>query len=156
MIRFALPVLATVLLLAGCTSAPPVPTPSGAPDGAAGCAPASPITNDGSFPEVRGTPTRGDTSLYGWIMADTNPIRVGSDVKVVWRMVGEGDLKVQLVAPDGTEHPLSWGPEEHGGSNYDRPGREWGTGFVLDAIGCWQLNFTTDTTEASVWLEPTS
>ena len=55
---------------------------------------------------------------------------------------------------DGTEHPLAWGPEEHGGSNYDRPGREWGTGFVLDAIGCWQLTFATDTTEASVWLEP--
>lgn len=158
MVRVVVAAFAVLLTLSGCTTAL-VPTPSpttteNTPDGAPGCAPASPISL--GLPEVRGTSTRGDTSLFGWIMADQSGIHTGSDIKIVWRMVGDGDLRVQLLAPDGTDHPLSWGPEEHGGSNYDRPGREWGTGIVLDSPGCWQLNFTTDTTAASVWFEATS
>lgn len=145
---------AVLLILSGCVaeSAPTSGLTANAtkPDGAPGCAPASPI--DGQ--EVRGTPTRGDTSLYGAIMTTQPGIHVGSNIKVVWRMVGKGDLRVQLIAPDGAERPLLFGPEEHGGSNYNRPGREWGTGFVLDRAGCWQMKFTTDTTAASVWLHP--
>ncbi|CAN5309264.1 hypothetical protein BH11ACT4_BH11ACT4_11400 [soil metagenome] len=150
---------------AGCTPGSPISpahtstsspdAPSLGPLGGAKCTPASPIRLGGSFPEVQGTPTRGDTSLYGWIMAEAPAIRTGNDLKIVWRMVGEGDLRVTLLAPDGTQHSLSWGPEEHGGSNYIRPGREWGTGLVFDATGCWELQFATDTRAASVWFEPT-
>jgi len=41
--------------------------------------------------------------------------------------------------PDGSAGRLSFGPEPHTGSSFARPGDEWGTGFVLDAPGCWEL-----------------
>ena len=138
------------------TASEATPAPILGPLGAPGCAPASPIGTDSAFPEVQGTPTQANnqTSLYGWIMAKgVPPIRVGVDVKVVWRMPGEGNLRVQLLNPDGAEKALAWGPEEHSGSNYVRPGREWGTGFVLNSPGCWELRLATDTTAAAVWID---
>jgi hypothetical protein len=163
-----------VALLAGCvnlgepqptsseTNQAPAPsetisTPTLGALGAPGCAPASPIAPDGS--EVQGTPEHRDdtTTLYGLFMSqDAVPVRAGADIKVVWRMPGEGDLRVSLVAPNSTKSDLAWGPEEHSTSNYLRPGREWGTGFNLGAPGCWELKLATDTTAASVWIDVTS
>jgi len=37
--------------------------------------------------------------------------------------------------------------------HYARPGREWGTGFVLSSPGCWELRLATDTTAAGVWID---
>lgn len=37
-----------------------------------------------------------------------------------------------------------WGPEEHMGSNWNRAGSEWGTGFRFPSPGCWQVVVTTD------------
>ena len=84
------------------------------------------------------------------------PVRAGEDFKVVWRMPGEGDLRVSVVAPDGEKTGLTWGPQEHSASDFLRPGREWGTGFNLAAPGCWELKLATDTTAASVWIDVTS
>ena len=63
----------------------------------------------------------------------------GSTNKMVVRMTGEGEMVAHLVAPDGSERALVWGPEQHGGSNFRRPGDEWGIGFAFDAPGCWQV-----------------
>jgi hypothetical protein len=57
------------------------------------------------------------------------------------RMTGGGQLSVHLIRPDGSEQPLAWGPDPHGGSSFDRPGDEWGIGFSPDEAGCWQIAF---------------
>lgn len=170
-----LPLLTILLCLAvsGCTegdavrSAPstdPLPgaeltpsTPPIGPLGAPGCDPASPMADGAGFPEIQGTPTEGDASVFGLVMmAGSTDFRVGIDVKIVWRMTGDGDLSAQLFDPDGAPEPLSWGPESHLSSTYTRPGREWGVGLVFDTPGCWELKLSTDTTAASVWMSVTS
>ena len=115
--------------------------------GASGCHPVSPVIHS----EVKGTTTNGE--LYGLIMTTRSPIRVGDEVKIVWRMTGTGDLRATLDAPDGEPVPLAWGPDEHSGSNYVRPGDEWGVGYVFDRAGCWHLGFARSDTGGDVWLQ---
>jgi hypothetical protein len=152
--------LSAVVGLAGCTGSEPTvrPTVSATtsaatlgPLGKPGCEPESPR----SAMEVQGTPGEPGTSLYGLVMVRAGEAldQVGVDVKVVWRMTGEGDLNVRLIDPDGQRKALAWGPEVHGGSTYHRPGNEWGTGFVLDQPGCWEIRLSTDTSHASVWVD---
>jgi hypothetical protein len=70
------------------------------------------------------------------------PPSPGEEIKIVWRMTGEGPLQVRATLADGTEAKLLWGPEEHEGSNWRRPGDEWGTGFVFPKRGCWKIMLT--------------
>lgn len=156
--------VAVAVALAGCTDSEPAtrpatkttPSPSPSPTslgplGAAGCKPESPVS---PTMEIQGTPAEPGTSLYGlaFLRVDEG-FAVGVDIKVVWRMTGEGDLTVRLIDPDGRPKALSWGPEPHGGSNFHRPGDEWGTGFKLDQRGCWEIQFSRDTSQASVWID---
>ena len=48
----------------------------------------------------------------------------------------------------------SSGPDPHpGGSNWQRPGDEWGTTFDFPQPGCWQLQVTRGAgLTASVWI----
>jgi hypothetical protein len=96
-----------------------------------------------------------DASLYGLLfLRRPPPIAAGDEVKIVWRMTGEGAaLTVRLVDPSGEEQPLYWGPEPHGGSTYSRPGAEWGTGFIFDRAGCWHLHLERDVGAADVWID---
>ena len=154
------PSLVTVLVgLGGCDAASEGSGPSSSPVrgsaaappalGAAGCAPPSPIVGW----EVQGTPRRADTQLWGWLMStDPLPPRVGHELKIVWRMTGSGPLHLTARGPDGVSHSPRWGPEAHTGSNYDRPGDEWGAGYVFGKPGCWQLNATRGSDSADVWL----
>ncbi|MGW0804879.1 hypothetical protein [Nonomuraea sp. NPDC002799] len=80
------------------------------------------------------------------------PLPRGKEVKIVWRMTGEGPLRVTGTLPDGTSAKLVWGPEEHGGSNWERPGQEWGTGFVFPKRGCWKIELTRTRGSGHVWL----
>ena len=63
-------------------------------------------------------------------------------VKIVWRLTGDGDVAFNAIDPNGEPHELAWGPDAHGGSNWLRPGDEWGTGWLLDIPGCWTLEAT--------------
>ncbi|MGA5757248.1 hypothetical protein [Nonomuraea bangladeshensis] len=102
------------------------------------------------FPEVRGTGEGAE--LWGLLFGEV-PLRRGAEVKIVWRMTGDGPLrKVEATLPDGTRARLAWGPEEHGGSNWRRPGQEWGTGFVFPERGCWKVELTRDHGKGHVWL----
>ena len=47
---------------------------------------------------------------------------------------------------------LTFGPEPHGGSSYQRPGEEWGTGFSFDAAGCWRIHLERSVGSGDVWL----
>lgn len=85
---------------------------------------------------------------------DRVPLHVGDELKIVWRMTGSGPLRVAFAAPDGTRHPLTFGPEAHfAGSTYHRPGDEWGTGFRFDARGCWHIHLSRNDTSGDVWLD---
>jgi hypothetical protein len=84
------------------------------------------------------------------------PLRVGDQVKIVWRMTGDGPLVATATSPADVPTPLAFGPAEHGGSTYDRPGDEWGVGYVFTEPGCWHLHFARTDTQGDVWVEVVS
>jgi hypothetical protein len=63
----------------------------------------------------------------------------GKEIKIVWRMTGAGDLAMTASGPDGATTKPTWGPEMHSGSDFHRPGDEWGTGWVFPSAGCWTV-----------------
>jgi hypothetical protein len=142
----------SVSMLTSCTSSPePAPTESVefGELGRQGCDPPSPIVGQ----EVQGTGAASVTAFGEFQGVDAARLIEGTPIKLVVRITGSGDLSVDMTAPDGTAHGLDWGPEEHTGSNYDRPGDEWGTGFSFDAPGCWALNLRRDSGDhATIWL----
>ena len=126
--------------------------PEGGALGAPGCHPASPVTHFRSFlPQVKGTGH--GASLWGLLMfPHTLPARVGDQEKIVWRMTGTGLLTLQAVAPGGQRHRLAWGPDAHQSSNWDKPGDEWGAGYVFTEPGCWDLRAVRAKSTADVWI----
>lgn len=167
--RLAAGALAVLLVSAvtACTSGAPATQPgeratatasAGSPAragrglGAPGCHPASPVTPWQSFlPQVEGT-GHGAT-LWGLLMfPHALPARVGDQEKIVWRMTGTGMLTLQAIGPDGRHHQLAWGPDAHLSSNWDKPGDEWGAGYVFTAPGCWDLRAIRGHATADVWI----
>ena len=61
------------------------------------------------------------------------------EIKIVWRVTGDGDLEISAIGPDGQTISPHWGPESHGGSSWRRPGDEWGTGWIFPEAGCWSF-----------------
>lgn len=120
--------------------------------GRSGCAPPSPVypSHIGPFLETRLT----SNGIEGWaLLYDRPPWDVGVEVKTVWRVSGVGPLDAVALSPTGEQLPPTWGPAAHAGSNYERPGAEWGVGFTLDSPGCWELRGTQAEGTASIWLE---
>jgi len=153
-----------LVLLAACSASSPsssqvakgspqdsTPTKSlAAPLGAPGCQPPSSLhTSAAKFPEVQGTAT----GVQLWALLFTVPlVSPGKEIKIVWRMTGAGPLHLSTRGPRGTQARLTFGPEEHGGSNWNRPGDEWGTGFIFPVVGCWDLHATRGSASGDVWL----
>ncbi|HKF38789.1 MAG TPA: hypothetical protein VKB35_17980 [Ktedonobacteraceae bacterium] len=73
-------------------------------------------------------------------------------MKIVWRMTGSGSFTVVALGPQGMNVPPSQGPIAHLGSNWNRPGDEWGTVFYFPVAGCWDLHATRGTSSGDVWL----
>lgn len=100
------------------------------------CQPPTPVNPSPAGFEARGT----GTDVTAWaLLYEVPPWKVDKEVKVVWRMAGTGDFRV--VASDhrgDIVDPLS-GTTPHSGSNWERPGDEWGTFFALPSPGCWTL-----------------
>lgn len=71
-------------------------------------------------------------------------------------MTGAGGLTLAVTKPDGTPGAPEWGPEPHSGSNYNRPGDEWGAAYKLDQPGCWTLHAARGDSRADVWLNVTA
>ncbi|GAA3672343.1 hypothetical protein GCM10022224_040750 [Nonomuraea antimicrobica] len=122
------------------------PSPTGTGVGCNG----TPVFLGNGFPEVRGTAR--DAELWGLLFVGRPPLERGDEVKIVWRMTGEGPLRIRATLPDGTAAKLVWGPEEHGGSTWRRPGQEWGTGFVFPKGGCWKVELVRTRGSGHVWL----
>ncbi|HET6300581.1 hypothetical protein [Microbacterium sp.] len=138
-------VLAGALALTGCAA----PEGELGPLGRAGCDPASPTV--GMVTEA--TASDGVTAFGLLETADPRELAAGDTVhKLVVRMTGSGDVSAEVVRPDGSTRDLSWGPESHASSNFDRPGDEWGIGFALDELGCWEIRLAREGGDsASFW-----
>jgi len=116
--------------------------PAGGPD----CQPASPIAGT----EVMGTAPGG--SLYGLLFAGEPPsVVAGQEIKIVWRMTGTGAFAASAHSGDADAR-LTFGPEAHSGSNYVRPGDEWGTGWIFPTAGCWDVHLSRGDLDGHVWL----
>lgn len=147
--------LASALVMVGCDSTPRTPsepssqtTSSGqrqvskppAPPTPSACPPTAQLTGPGASSERQGA---GDgVTLWALLFPSEPLLTAGKEMKVVWRMTGSGDFSISATGPAGTVVKPIWGPEPHGGSNWDRPGEEWGTGWVFPTAGCWTLNAT--------------
>ena len=164
LVRRSLLALLCFSAIAGCTKAavsPSTPIPrSGATYsvdvGALGrpnCQPPSPVKRGTGFPEVEGTGH--GIQLWGLVMAarTDDPVRVNEQVKIVWRITGVGELSLSSIGPEGRTYPLQWGPDEHLSSSYERPGQEWGAGYLFPQPGCWTLHAARGAATADVWLE---
>ncbi len=116
------------------------------------CQPASPIDNSTVGPEAHGTAT--NAQLWALIMSKTGiPVEAKQEVKIVWRMTGSGGIHFAAYSSSGRRIAPVWGPDEHGGSNWDRPGDEWGTGFNFPVPGCWDIHVARDDAAGDVWLD---
>ncbi len=149
-------VIATIACigLSACSTAAPtathVPaTPTPQPLGAAGCHPASP---SGDFPaEIYGTAVNG--TVWAWFMWSYPP-KAGLEDKTVWRLDGtntHGTPTFALLGPDGQVGRLT-GLQAHGGSTWNRPGVEYGSGLLFPAAGCWDVHVTLGQLQGDVYV----
>lgn len=96
---------------------------------------------------VRGEADHG--SVVALLFFDTRTksadvVPVNTDVKIVWRVTGHGDVTFYATGPSGHRVRPQWGPDPHTDSTFRYPGREWGTGFVFPAPGCWTIHVQRD------------
>jgi hypothetical protein len=99
-----------------------------------------------NLPEMQGV-GRGVT-LFGLFFSPQ--ATVGEQIKVVWRITGDGDLSMVATGPGGKTLRPVWGPELHSGSSYHRPGDEWGTGWTFPSTGCWTIQASRKTGSAKI------
>lgn len=89
--------------------------------------------------------------LSGWalLFAGEPPWPQDERAKVVWRLDGEGELSAVAIGPSGERvEPDDLTP--HGGSNWERPGEEWGSVWSFPRSGCWELRVTRGGDSASL------
>ncbi|MEV4533676.1 hypothetical protein AB0J82_07585 [Asanoa sp. NPDC049518] len=122
--RLGVVLAGSVLVLAGACSGDREVAPPAA------CS--SPVNN-----EMRGTGSL--WALFFPTQGQTAPVVAGAEVKIVWKIGGEGDFTVSATGPDGAQAKLAWGPTGHGSSTWERPGTEYGTGLVFPTPGCWTI-----------------
>ncbi len=149
--------LSLLVLVAGCSSpddAPPPPSESTAspapqmgdptPPASLACPASAKLpAHANDLPEMQGV-GRGGATLFGLFFS--SEAVAGQQIKVVWRMTGDGDLSMVAAGPGSRTLRPVWGPEPHSSSSYYRPGDEWGTGWIFPSAGCWTIQATRKTT----------
>ena len=98
--------------------------------------------------EVRGIAQQGQ--LWALVF-DRVPLPIVRKVKIAWRMAGAGSLRLLALG----KHEQVVRPYDlirHGGSNWHRPGDEWGAFFVLPSAGCWDIRARRGSLTGDVWL----
>lgn len=81
----------------------------------------------------------------------TSVAPAGETSKIIIRMTGEGDLRLWAEGP-GVPRGEPDGVDPHTGSNWDRPGSEWGTYWVFPRPGCWRIHASRDEAAGTLWL----
>jgi hypothetical protein len=115
------------------------------------CQPSQIQTSETGFSEIQGT-MQSDGEI--WALLFFGKAYATEEVKIVWRITGTDEpFTVQGRHEDGTVISPIWGPEAHAGSNWDRPGDEWGTGFKFPKSGCWTLIARRGTTIGEIGLD---
>jgi hypothetical protein len=110
------------------------------------CGPISAVPANG-IPEAQGR----SADLTVWALF-LNPLEARQDIKIVWRVTGAGAFQVRAYHPSGaTTMPDRVG--DHGGSNWQKPGDEWGTFFNFPTAGCWDLHVTRGTSSGDLWID---
>jgi len=154
-----------LLLLVACstsTQAPALsvtigPSPASSPIlsppsqlGAPACHPPSPldVSNTG-YQEALGT--TGGTTL--WVLFEGGIPSARSDAKLIWRLGPRFQEPLRFVGlgPQG-QNQLPLFVSAHEGSNWNRPGDEWGTGFHFPVAGCWDMRVTGRKDVGDVWI----
>lgn len=81
-------------------------------------------------------------ALFFYPLPRGKPINLpaGKELKIVWRATGDGEITIDAEGPDWRRLVPLFGPDPHGGSNWDRPGQEWGTGWLFPEPGCWTFH----------------
>lgn len=140
------------------TSARVIATPSvgTAVPGGSGCHPASPVIQPPAnatpvagvaLPQVQGHAPGGELwalIFNGW------PMQAHMKNKIVWRMTGSGDFRLVAHGPAGQVlQPTDF--IFHEGSNWQRPGEEWGSTFTFPASGCWDVHASRGNLVGDVW-----
>lgn len=134
-------VAASVVVLMACgtpfsDASHPAP-PSSPGSTARGCSPSPAGRSPFGTQELRGTVTPGN-SLWA-LIESAPPLPVGRVVKTIWRMTGSEPITLMAEGPGSQRLKPDWGPEAHSGSNWTRPGQEWGAGFTFPVAGCWTV-----------------
>lgn len=136
----------------------PPPASVFVPLGGPGCQPPSP--SNSTTGEVRGRATTGDLWAVGFWLNLAQRGRaipailermVGKPFRIAWRLPGSGDLSLTAVAPDGSRHAPA-DLRHHAGSNWNRPGDEWGSVFVFTQPGCWHFHAERMDNSGDLWL----
>ena len=130
----------------------PYPESTFVPLGAPGCSPPSPA--NAITREARGSGTL--WALFkGGEFGDSHTAVldgiVGKVTKIVWRMGGQGDLRLSATASSGeTIAPAE--VRAHDSSNWKRPGDEWGSLFTFLKADCWRLHAERGNDAGDLWL----
>jgi hypothetical protein len=135
--------------------APPIPASTFVPLGEPDCRPPSPA--NGISGEARGAASTGDlwAAGFGSTLAESQELVLRGVVniksKILWRIRGSGGARFTATAPDGTRmEPAQL--QFHGGSNWNRPGDEWGSIFIFTQPGCWQIHVDRADNAGDLWL----
>ena len=144
-------------LLMACASAL-VPAPATSPKTAStatqpACQPSKILISKDKFPEIQGT-MKSDGELWALLFFDS--ATANQDLKFVWRIttIGTGQgFHIEAKSENGKTIQPIWGPEFHGGSNWNRPGEEWGTGFNFPEPGCWTITVTSGATIGEIYID---
>jgi hypothetical protein len=79
---------------------------------------------------------------------------VGEELKLVLKSPA-GMTLTSATAPDGTERQPVW-QHGHSGSNWERAGAEWGTGWQITEPGCWRIHVGPRDKGADLWFRAVS
>jgi len=120
-----------------------VPPVGFASPGAVGCSPPSPTVGDETFGTAAGAEL--------WAL-DVQPAYVSTiQKKIIFKLTRVYPDVFYAVAPDGRRVDPVW-RQAHSGSNWNRPGFEWGAAFIFDVPGCWRIHAGAWPAQGDLWL----
>jgi hypothetical protein len=97
-------------------------------------------------------------ALIFFPMPPGEPIRmpVNTEIKIVWRVTGTGAFSIAAIGPAGRNIAPDLGPDIHDGSNWKRPGDEWGTVWTFPEPGCWSFQIQRGDSTAQLTVDITA